>query len=126
MAEDAQSPTKSARDVISQSRTLRNSQTETTTDLKRVEERMDGLERGTVRLIGEFTVTAAAASTAVSLYGCSAKSWVGLMPLDATTALEYGLGTTYATPAKGSLTVTHPNNASVRTYRYVVFSGIRL
>jgi hypothetical protein len=48
------------------------------------------------------------------------------MPTDATTALEWGLGTTYVTPAKGSFVITHPSNANVRVYRYIFLSGIRL
>lgn len=126
MVDDAESPSKNAKDALASSRVMRNSQTETTVDLKRVEERMDRMELGITRLIGQFTVTPSAASTTVTLYGCSSRSCVLLMPLDATTATEYGLGTTYVTPAKGSFVVTHPNNASSRSYRYVVFSGIRL
>lgn len=126
MVDDAESPSKNAKDALAVSLTLRNTQTETTVDLKRVEERMDRMELGITRLIGQFTVTVSAASTTVNLYGCSSRSCVLLMPLDATTATEYVLGTTYVTPAKGSFVVTHPNNANSRSYRYVVFSGIRL
>jgi len=126
MADDAESPTKNASDRLASSRVMRNTQTETTVDLKRIEERLDGVEKGITRLIGDFTVTVSAATTTVTLYGCSARSCVLLMPKDATTATEYGLGTTYVTPAKGSFVVTHPNNGNARSYRYVVFSGIRL
>ena len=83
------------------------------------------LEFGIIAQIGEFTVTTGATTTTVTHYGLSSNSCVLLMPTDATTALEYGLGTTYVTPAKGSFVVTHPNNGNARIYRYVFFSGIR-
>ena len=85
----------------------------------------DLLEFGIVAQIGQFTVTPSAASTTVTHYGLSSNSAVFLMPLDSTTATEYGLGTTYVTPAKGTMTVTHPNNGNSRSYRYVFFSGLR-
>jgi hypothetical protein len=83
------------------------------------------LEFGIVAQIGQFTVTPSAASTTVVHYGVSANSAVFLMPLDVTTATEYGLGTTYVTPAKGQFVVTHPNNANSRQYRYFFVSGLR-
>ena len=83
------------------------------------------LEFGIIAQIGQFTVTTGATTTTVTHYGLSSNSCVLLMPTDATTATEYGLGTTYVTPAKGSMVVTHPNNGNARIYRYVFFSGIR-
>ncbi len=83
------------------------------------------LEFGIIAQIGQFTVNTGAATTTVTHYGLSSNSCVLLMPTDATTALEYALGTTYATPSKGSMQITHPNNGDARVYRYVFFSGIR-
>lgn len=80
---------------------------------------------GRTEAIGEFTVTVSAASTTVSAYRCSSKSAVFLMPLNAATALEYALGTTYVTPAENEFVVTHPNNGDARSYRYVIMYGIR-
>ena len=83
------------------------------------------LEFGIIAQIGTFTVTTGATTTTVTHYGLSSNSCVLLMPLDLTTAKEWALGTTYVTPSKGSMVVTHPNNADVRVYRYVFFSGLR-
>lgn len=85
----------------------------------------DFLEFGIVAQIGQFTVTPSAASTTVTHYGLSSNSAVFLMPLDSTTATEYGLGTTYVTPSKGSMVIAHPNNANSRQYRYFFVSGLR-
>mgnify|MGYP007031441175 CR=1 FL=1 len=90
------------------------------------EERLSNfLEFGIIAQIGQFTVTTGATTTTVTHYGLSSNSCVLLMPTDSTTALEYGLGTTYVTPSKGSMVVTHPSNANARVYRYVFFSGLR-
>lgn len=94
-------------------------------DKRRLEDSINDAARGILATIGQFTVTASATTTTITHYGCSVNSCVLLMPRDATTALEYGLGTTYVTPAKGQFVVTHPSNANVRLYRYVFFSGIR-
>ena len=83
------------------------------------------LEFGIIAPMGEFTVTTGATTTTVTHYGLSSNSCVLLMPVGATTALEYALGTTYATPSKGSMVITHPSNADARSYRYVFFSGLR-
>ena len=83
------------------------------------------LEFGIIAQIGQFTVNTGTTTTTVTHYGLSSNSVVLLMPLDATTATEYGLGTTYVTPSKGAFTVTHPNNGNARQYRYLWFSGIR-
>ena len=106
---------------------VQKSGSENTFDTKRLEDRLNDAQKyGIIQSIGNVTPTLNAASTTVTHYGCSSTSWVMLMPLDATTAAEYALGTTYVTPAKGSFVVTHPNNATARSYRYVWFSGIRL
>lgn len=97
--------------------------TEFRKDFKRVEQRMDDISGGAVRSGGEFTVATGAATTTVLHYGCSSLSYVGLMPLDATTALEYALGTTWVVPDQGEFVVNHPNNADVRKYRYVFFTS---
>lgn len=102
--------------------------TETIKDKKRIEEGIERAAKGFVRSIGEFTVTPSATSTTVEHYGFSSSSCIQLDPLDATTALEYALGTTYvpvATREKGQFVVQHPSNANARTYRYVFWSGLR-
>lgn len=80
---------------------------------------------GRTEAIGQFVVTKSATTTTVTAPRCAVNSWVGLMPLDSTTATEYGLGTTYVTPGAGSFVVTHPSNTSDRSYRYVIHFGIR-
>lgn len=110
---------KSPEDVFRESKPLNQNLTEFRKDFKRVEERMDQISGGALRSGGEFTVTPGAASTTITHYGCSTLSVVFLMPLDATTALEYGLGTTWVAPTQGAFVVNHPNNANVRKYRYL-------
>ena len=92
---------------------------------KRIEDALNSVERGIINTIGEVTLATGAASTTVTAYWCSSTSCVLLMPLDATTALEYGLGTTWVAPTKGSFVISHPNNGTTRRYRYVFFGGIR-
>ena len=67
---------------------------------------------------GTFTITANAASTAVTNRLVSEDSTIVLMPTTANAAAA--LATTYiATVANGSFTVTHANNAQTdRTFRY--------
>lgn len=83
------------------------------------------LEFGIIAQIGQFTVQTGATTTTVTHYGLSSNSCVLLMPTDATTALEYALGTTWVVPSKGSMTIHHPNNGDTRIYRYTFASGIR-
>lgn len=94
---------------------------------KRIEQQLEQLRRNIVAPIGLVTITPSATTTVVTApYLISSNSAVLLIPTDATTALEFGLGTTWAVPAKGSFTINHPNNANVRKYYWVAFSGIRL
>lgn len=103
------------------------STSETTAVPKRIEEGLEDLRRGSIAPIGNVTLRTSQTTTTVTApYLVSSTSCVLLMPLDSTTATEYGLGTTYVTPAKGSFQITHPSNGATRTYRWVAFSGIRV
>jgi hypothetical protein len=97
--------------------------TEFRKDFKRTEQAIDDLSGGSVRTSGEFDVTVSVTTTTIVHYGVSSRSVVLLMPLDLATATEYALGTTFVTPEQGQFVVTHPNNGSARSYRYVFFSG---
>lgn len=94
-------------------------------DPRRLEDIINDQSRGFISTIGDVTLTASAASTVVTHYGCSSSSAVFLMPTNAAAASEYVAGTTWVNPAKGEFTINHPSNATTRTYRYVFFSGIR-
>lgn len=80
---------------------------------------------GKTEAIGNVTITTGATTTTVSAQGCNTKSHVTLMPTDATTALEYGLGTTYVTPGDDQFVITHPSNGNTRIYRWTTHFGIR-
>jgi hypothetical protein len=92
-------------------------------DRLRLEDVIRDQRRGRLDTIRTVTLTLSAASTTVTHFGCGQKSVVLLMPTDATTALEYGLGTTWVVPSKGQYVINHPNNATTRTYRVVFFNG---
>jgi len=92
-------------------------------DPRRLEDALRGIRNGLTDMSRDVTLTLSAATTTVTHYGVSTKSWVGLMPLDSTTAAEYGLGTTWVVPAKGSFVINHPNNGTTRKYRYLVMTG---
>lgn len=100
-------------------------------DRRRIEDGINDAKRGLISTIGNVTLNTGATTTTVTHYGCSTTSAVILVPTNQNAAREmYGYWldreSTYVTPAKGSFTINHPNNAETRTYRYVFFSGIRL
>jgi hypothetical protein len=87
--------------------------------LRYLRESTNSAMRGKINCTGEFTLTANAASTAVTEKLCTANSVVLLMPKTANAA--GAIATTYITPASGSFTVTHANNAQTdKDFRYVV------
>lgn len=96
--------------------------TELTADLRRLETTVRGIKAGQLDSVGEFTVATGATGTTVRRLNVTERSTVLLMPLDATTALEYGLGTTFVTPGDRQFVVTHPNNGNARRYRFVIFA----
>lgn len=96
--------------------------TELTASMRRLETTVRGIKAGQIDSVGEFTVTAGATTTTVKRLSVTASSIVVLVPTDATTALEYGLGTTFVTPGDRQFVVTHPSNANVRRYRFVMFA----
>ena len=77
---------------------------------------------GGINATGSVTLTASAASTAVTDKRLSATSYFGLMPTTANASAEVGNGTIYvSSQGKQTLTLTHANNSqSDRTYRYVI------
>jgi len=77
---------------------------------------------GGINATGSVTLTASAASTAVTDKRLSATSYFGLMPTTANASAEVGNGTIYVSAqGKQTLTLTHANNSqSDRTYRYVI------
>lgn len=72
------------------------------------------------------TLTTASATSVVKARGVAPQDCILLMPVTASAALEYGLGTTYilvANVIKDQFTITHPSNATAdRTYRFVWFA----
>lgn len=72
-------------------------------------------------VIGTVTLTASAASTAISDQRISADALLFLTPTTANAAAETGNGTLYYSAADGAVTITHANNAQVdRTFAYFV------
>lgn len=74
---------------------------------------------------GSVTLTASAATTAVSDDSISGDATVLLTPRTANAAAEQAAGTLYLSAiANGSFTLTHANNAqSDRTFDYLVLGG---
>lgn len=79
------------------------------------------LIEGRSNATGIVTLTASAASTAVTAVNCSSGSTVLLHPTTANAAAEIAAGTAYVgTIANGSFTVTHANNSQTdRIFRWV-------
>ena len=74
---------------------------------------------GKLNCTGELTLTANAASTAVTNNNVNENSVILITPTTANAAAA--VATTYITPASGSFTVTHANNAQTdRVFKYVV------
>jgi len=65
---------------------------------------------------------APATATVTTIRGVRASSVVLLHPLDAATAANYALGTTYAVPTADTVTINHPAAAGARTYRVALFA----
>lgn len=77
------------------------------------------LTQGRSNAHGTVTLTANAASTAVTNSNCASGSCVKLTPTTANAASA--LATTYVTAANGSFTITHANNAQVdKTFTYAI------
>ncbi len=91
---------------------------------RRVYEVMQQLRSGKLEVVGELTLTAGAASTAVTDIRVSPQSVIVWHPRTANAAAELAAGTMYVTDANmgsGSFTVTHANNAQVdRIFKYAV------
>lgn len=74
-------------------------------------------------IVGTVTLTASAASTAISDARISSDSLLFLTPKTANAAAEVGNGTMYYTGSAGAVTITHANNAQTdRTYAYFVLT----
>jgi hypothetical protein len=82
------------------------------------------IRSGKLEVVGELTLTAGAASTAVTDIRVSPQSVIVWHPRTANAAAELAAGTMYITDANmgnGSMVVTHANNAQVdRTFRFAV------
>ena len=82
------------------------------------------VRNGKLEIVGELTLTAGAASTAVTDIRVSPQSVIVWHPRTANAAAELAAGPMYVTDANmgnGTFTVTHANNAQVdRTFRFAV------
>lgn len=91
---------------------------------RRIYEVLQALRSGKTENVGEVTLTANAASTAVTDIRVSPQSVIVWHPRTANAAAEMAAGTMYVTDANmanGSFTVTHANNAQTdRDFRYAV------
>ena len=87
-------------------------------DRRRVNTAINALGAGRSNAVGSVTLTASAATTAVTAINCAVGSKVFLFPTTANAAAEIGNGTMYVgTVAKQSFTITHANNAQAdRTF----------
>ena len=91
---------------------------------RRMYEVLQQIRSGKLEIVGELTLTAGAASTAVTDIRVSPQSVIVWHPRTANAAAELAAGTMYITDANmgsGSMVVTHANNAQVdRTFRFAV------
>jgi hypothetical protein len=89
---------------------------------RRMYEVLQQLRSGKMEVVGELTLTASAATTAVTDIRVSPQSVIVWHPRTANAAAELAAGTMYITDANmgsGTFTVTHANNAQTdRHYRY--------
>lgn len=94
--------------------------TPTETDLRKIVFTINQLAEGRSNAVGSVTLTASAATTAVTAVNCGAGSTVILTPTTAHAAAEYGNGTIYVgTVVNGSFTITHANNSQTdRTFMW--------
>lgn len=90
---------------------------------RRIADVANSVRQGKINSVGDVTVRTSEVTTVVPNFYVSPDSIILLTPLDATAALEYGLGTTYILEANiggQTFTITHPTNGNTRKYRYVV------
>ena len=91
---------------------------------RRMYEVLQQIRSGKLEVVGEVTLTAGAASTAVTDIRVSPQSVIVWHPRTANAAAEMAAGTMYITDANmggGTATVTHANNAQVdRTFRLAI------
>ena len=94
-------------------------------NLAKVIESVRALARGRSNAAGSVTLTASAATTAVTADVVSASAGVHLFPATANAAAELGAGTIYVSAvANGSFTLTHANNAQTdRTFFWFAVGG---
>lgn len=87
-------------------------------DLEEVRDGVRQLVRGRCNAVGTVTLAAGVTTTTVTApFVVAAGSGISLMPTTANAAAA--LATTFLTPANGSFTITHANNAQTdRTFRW--------
>ena len=92
--------------------------------MRRMYEVLQQVRSGKLEVVGEVTLTASAASTAVTDIRVSPQSVIVWHPRTANAAAELANGTMYVTDANmgsGTFTITHANAASTdRDFRYAV------
>ncbi len=82
------------------------------TSLVRIVQAIRDLAEGRSNAVGTVTLTANAASTAVTAANCGPDSRVFLMPTTANAAADFGSGSLYVSSVSaGTFTITHPNDA---------------
>jgi hypothetical protein len=74
------------------------------------------LAKGRTNSAGTVTLTLASATTVVTDERAASDSAILLMPNDANAAVENW----WITPANGSFTINHANNALTRTFKYAI------
>jgi hypothetical protein len=93
-------------------------------EMRRQYEVLQQIRSGKLEVVGELTLTAGAATTAVTDIRVSPQSVILWHPRTANAAAEMAAGTMYVTDANmanGSFTVTHANNAQTdRDFRYAI------
>jgi hypothetical protein len=96
----------------------------TETSLPRLVQSIRDLFAGRSNAVGTVTLTANAASTAVTALNVGASSRVFLMPTTANASAEFGNGTIrISSVGSGTFTVTHANNANADKTFYWVALG---
>jgi hypothetical protein len=82
---------------------------------------INALINGRANNTGSFTLTANAASTAVTDVGYQTQQKILFTPTTANAAAEIGAGTMYVSAkGQGSFTITHANNSQTdRTFDYI-------
>ena len=89
---------------------------------REISEVVNNILDGNTNNKGSVTLTASAASTAVTDLRAGPESVVVLMPTTANASAEVGAGTIYVSArAKQTFTLTHANNGQTdRTYKYAI------